>query len=153
MKRYRFSLLAMLIAVVSFATFSYAQMGMMWGGSGGWGRNGAYCGMYNSGTIETLTGEVAAVEKFVPYRGMSHGVRIILKTDKETVNVHLGPLWYIERQDFKIEPKDKITVKGSVITFDGKKSIMASEVKKGDEILKLWDDRGYPFWSGGRGWR
>jgi hypothetical protein len=50
----------------------------------------------------------------------------------------------------KIEPKDKVEVTGSRITFDGKPAIIAAEVKKGDEALKLRDDNGFPVWSGWR---
>jgi hypothetical protein len=152
MKKNNFIFLTSVLVFLSVASFSYAQMGMMWGGSDGWGRGGAYCGMYNTTTIETISGEVINIDKFAPYKGMSQGVRITVKTDKETVSVHLGPLWYLEKQDFKLEAKDKITVKGSVINFNGQKAIMATEVKKGDSTLRLWDDRGYPLWSGCCGW-
>jgi len=81
---------------------------------------------------------------------MSAGVHMTLKTDKETISVQLGPSWYIENQDVKIEAKDKVEVKGSRITFDGKPAIIAAEVKKGDEVLKLRDDNGFPLWSGWR---
>ena len=75
---------------------------------------------------------------------------MILKTDKETISVHLGSSWYIENQDIKIELKDKVEVKGSRITFEGKPAIIAAEVKKGNEILKLRDEKGFPVWSGWR---
>jgi hypothetical protein len=81
---------------------------------------------------------------------MSGGMHMNVKTDKETVSVHLGPSWYMENQDVKLEPKDKVEVKGSKITFDGKPAIIASEVKKGDDTLKLRDDSGYPVWAGWR---
>ena len=48
----------------------------------------------------------------------------------------MGPGWFIENQDIKIEPKDKVEVKGSRITFEGKPAIIAAEVKKGDEYTK-----------------
>ncbi len=81
---------------------------------------------------------------------MSAGIHMNVKTDKETVSVHLGPSWYLENQDLKIEPKDKVEVKGSKITFEGKPAIIASEVRKGDEVLRLRDDAGFPVWSGWR---
>lgn len=152
MKTFKMSFLLSVFIIFISAGFSYAQMGMMWQGSGGWGKGSSYCGMFDNSSIETFTGEVVSVDKFTPLRGMSNGVRLMVKTDKETVYVHLGPMWFIEKQDLKIEPKDKITVKGSKIVFDGKKTIMATEIKKGSEVLKLWDDRGYPLWSG-HGWR
>jgi hypothetical protein len=81
---------------------------------------------------------------------MGAGVHMILKTGKETISVHLGPGWYLENQDVKIEAKDKVEVKGSKITFGGTPAIIAMEVKKGDEVLKLRDDAGYPVWAGWR---
>lgn len=39
---------------------------------------------------------------------------------------------------------------GSRISFEGNPAIIAAEVKKGDEVLKLRDEKGVPFWSGWR---
>jgi len=83
-------------------------------------------------------------------KGMSYGVHILLKTAKETISVHLGPGWYIDNQDIKIVPKDKIEVKGSRVSFEGKPALIAAEVKKGDEVLMLRDSNGFPAWSGWR---
>lgn len=138
------------ILVLMFATESFAQRGMNWRGSGGWGMGTQYGRMYNTKTVETIVGEVTDVERITPTKGMSYGVHLTLKTDKETVSVHLGPGWYIENQDIKIEPKDKIKVKGSRITFEGKPVIIAAQVTKGKEILELRDENGFPFWSGWR---
>lgn len=47
-------------------------------------------------------------------------------------------------------PGDKVEVTGSRITFQDKPAIIAAEVKKGDEILKLRDGNGFPAWAGWR---
>ncbi len=106
--------------------------------------------MYDPRTVETITGEVVSIDQFTPVRGMYYGIHLMLKTDKETVSVHLGPGWYIENQDIKIEPKDKVEVKGSRITFAGKPAIIAAEVKKGEQIFTLRDKNGLPAWCGWR---
>jgi hypothetical protein len=144
--------LAAVIALLFAATESLAQRGpgMMWRGSGGWGPGTPYNRMYDPKTIETVSGEVVSLSQITPNKGMAAGVRMTLNTGKETVSVHLGPSWYLENQDVKIEPKDKVEVKGSKITFGGKPAIIAMEVKKGDEVLKLRDDDGFPVWSGWR---
>ncbi len=41
-------------------------------------------------------------------------------------------------------------VRGSRITFKGKPAIITAEVKKGDQILRLRDENGFPVWSGWR---
>jgi hypothetical protein len=123
---------------------------MMWRGSGGWGPGTQYNRMYDPKAMETISGEVISVDRITPAKGMSGGVHMNVKTDKETISVHLGPSWYLENQDVKIEAKDKVEVKGSRISFGGKPAIIAAEVKKGDEVLKLRDDAGFPVWSGWR---
>jgi len=144
-----------LIAVVTMlALFSdtevLAQKGAMRQGGGGWGAGTAYGRMYNSQTVEIIIGEVISVDKITPAKGMSYGIHAVIKTDKETISVHLGPGWYIENQDMIIEPKEKVEVKGSRITFEGKPAIIAAEVKKGDKVLVLRDASGFPAWSGWR---
>jgi hypothetical protein len=129
---------------------SSARQGLMWKGSGGWGMGSSYNRMYDSKTVESIRGEVAGVDTITPAKGMSTGVHLTLKTVKETVSVHLGPAWYIENQDIKIELKDVVEITGSRITFEGKPAILAAVVKKGDEILRLRDGSGIPVWSGWR---
>jgi hypothetical protein len=129
---------------------SFAQRGMRWRGSGGWGPASTYNRMYDPKTVETIRGEVVSVDTMTFGKGMSYGIHLMVKTDKETVSVHLGPGWYILNQDMKIEPKDRIEVKGSRITFEGKPAIIAAEVRKGEDLMKLRDDNGFPVWSGWR---
>jgi hypothetical protein len=144
-----------LVAVVSIvltAAIAFAQpmKGPGWRGSGGWGTGTPYQRMYNPATVETTSGTVESVDKITPMRGMYYGIHLQLKTDKETISVHLGPGWYIERLDTKIEKGDNIHVKGSRVTMMGKPAIIAAEVKKGDSVLKLRDENGFPIWAGWR---
>ena len=106
--------------------------------------------MFDPKTVETIHGDVVSVDLITPMKGMGGGVHMIVKTDKETLSVHLGPEWYITRQDTSIEPKDVVQVTGSRVTFEGNPAIIASEVKKGDETLVLRDASGVPMWSGWR---
>jgi hypothetical protein len=138
------------ILMVVFTAESSAQRGMKWRGSGGWGMGSNYSRMYDPKTVETVIGEVIAVDKITPAKGMSYGIHLMLRTDEETISIHLGPGWYLENQDIKIELKDKAEIKGSRITFEGKPAIIAAEVKKGEEVLNLRDENGFPTWSGWR---
>lgn len=131
-------------------TDSFAQREVRWRGSSGWGPRSKYGRMYNPETVETISGEVERVDKITPMKGMYYGIHLILKAEKEEISIHLGPGWFIENQDIRIESKDKIEVKGSRITFQGKPAIIAAEVKKGEDILKLRDEKGFPVWSGWR---
>ena len=143
--------MATLVGVASVAAAQPAPgRGIKWHGSGGWGMDSQYTRTYDVKAVETVSGTVVRVERITPMRGMSAGVHMILKTDAGEVSVHLGPAWYIERQDVKLAPGDMVQVKGARVTFQGKPAIIAAEVKKGDEILPLRNDAGVPVWSGWR---
>jgi len=106
--------------------------------------------MYNPATVETISGEVVNIEQITTMKGMDAGIHLQLKTDQETIAVHLGPAWYINRLDDHIEKGNTIEVKGSRVTVAEKPAIIAAEVKKGDALLHLRDARGIPVWSGWR---
>jgi|UniRef100_A0A7V6A0Z0 hypothetical protein len=152
MKLVRFISLTGILTLVLAVTAAWAQPGMGMGrGQGrGWGAGDPYSRMYNPQTVETLSGEVVSLEKFAPGRRMSYGVHFTLKTDKETIAVHLGPSWYVEKQPVTIAQGDKVEVTGSRITYQGQPAIVAAEVKKGGQVLKLRDANGVPAWAGQR---
>ena len=149
MRKFAIAVTILSISGLLLTTDAFAQ-GMRWRGGGGWGPGGQYGRMYDPKTVETVSGEVTSVQQMTPMKGMGPGVHLTLKTDKETVDVHLGPAWYIERQDIKIAAGDKIEVKGSRITYQGKPAIIAAEIHKGDEVLVLRDANGIPMWAGWR---
>ena len=143
-------LIMLTVTVLASASESIAQRGMGKGGPRGWEPGNQYCLVYKPDTTETISGEVVSVEKTAPKKRMFYGVHLKVKTGEKTVSVHLGPGWYIENQGIIIEPEDKVEITGSKVTFDGEQVIIASEVKKGDEVLKLRDGNGIPAWSGWR---
>lgn len=143
------TLMALLLISACATTISAAPW-HGWRGSGGWGAQGAYQRLYNPATVETVKGEVTAVERISPLKGMGAGIHLQLKTEKATIPVHLGPAWYIERLDTRIDKGDDIEVEGSRVTVAGKPAIIAAQVKKGGAVLTLRDARGIPVWSGWR---
>jgi hypothetical protein len=151
MKKFgRFISLIGILTLILAATAAWAQPGMGPGGGqgGGWGAGDAYSRMYNPKTVETLSGEVVSVDKFTPGKRMSYGVHFTLKTEKEAISVHLGPSWYMEKQGMAFAQGDKVEVTGSRITYEGQPTIIAGEVRKGGQILKLRDAAGVPAWAG-----
>jgi hypothetical protein len=146
----KISTIVTMIGILSLlmAAAGWAQPGM---GAGGGGPRVHYGTMWEPKTVETLSGEVVAVDKYVPGRGgTSYGLRLSLKTEKETIAVILGPAHYIEEQHIKFAANDKIEVKGSKMSIQGRPTLIAQEVKKGDQVLKLRDDKGAPLWTGPR---
>ena len=60
---------------------------------------------------------------------MSGGVHLVVKTDKGDVGSTSVPsgIW---NQDVKIEPRDKVEIKGSRVTLQGQPALIAAEVRR-----------------------
>jgi hypothetical protein len=137
-----FFVLAAAAAVLALALpgESFAQRGM----------GGGYGGKYDPQTVETVSGEVISVDKVAYGRRGYYGVHLLLKTDKGDLSVHLGPSWFVGRQTVKIAVHDAIEVTGSKVTYGGKPALIAAEIRKGGETLRLRTAEGLPLWRGGR---
>ena len=115
------------------------------GGSGQHNRN-----YYDLKNIETLNGRVVSIDTYPSPRGSSQGIHLLLNTGQETVEVHLAPSWYLEDQNFEIIPKDQVTIIGSRINRNGEAEIIAGQIKKGNETVRLRDENGLPLWRRGQ---
>ena len=146
----KLNVVSLILIMLSVAALAVAQPWQGWKGSGGWGMQGGYHRMYDPSKAETVSGEVVSVEQVMPMKRMGAGIAIKLNTGKETLIVHLGPMWYIERQDMKIAAGDKVEIKGVKAMRMGQDIFIAGEVKKGSEVLKLRDESGIPLWAGAR---
>ncbi len=140
MKTGKFYLAAALVLL--FAGNIYSQ--------NGWGPGSSYNRMYDTKTVETISGSVISIDQILPDKNMSVGIHLLLNTVNGNVSIHLGPAWYIDNQDIQIIKGDNVSVTGSKVTYNGDQVIIAKEVIKGDQLLKLRDENGYPLWSGWR---
>ena len=104
---------------------------------------------YNVNTVQILKGQVVRVDRISSGKNSS-GIHLLIKTDKDTIPVHVGPEWYLSKQNVQFNVDDKIEVKGSKIIYNNSPAIVAGEIKKGTSTLVLRDANGYPLWSGGR---
>ena len=104
MKKYLLSLIALsMIVLAAMSSDSFAQRGNKGQGkSNGWNSGSQYNRLYDKTTVETISGEVTAVETFTPLKGMRGGIHVMLKNEKETISIHLGPSWYLDKKEIKI---------------------------------------------------
>ena len=108
--------------------------------------------LYNPQAVETLTGNVAAVNRHASKKaGKPARVTMVLQTNQGAVKVHLGPAKYFDQQALKLGPGDQVEVKGVRISRAKAPAFIAGEVRKGDQVLKLRDDAtGRPLWLKGK---
>ena len=157
------SIVVAAVAVLAVSTAVIAQPWQGWKDCGGWCReNGGGPGgpggpgrgagrMYDPAKAETVQGEVTAVEKIGGGRKMGPGIGLKLKTASGELVVHLGPQWYIEQQgEVPIKAGDTVEVKGVKASRGGLDFMLAGEVRKGGDVLRLRDESGVPLWAGWR---
>ena len=102
---------------------------------------------YDPKTVETVQGKVLSVEKTNLLGQRGHGVHLTLQKGAATITVNLGPASYLAKQTVQIGANDAITVTGSLVMMNGKPALIAAQIKKGDDVLKLRDANGIPAWS------
>ena len=139
--------LPLMAAVLLGIPSAEAQSRMRWSGSGGWAANADHVRAFNPGSLVSVPGMVDRVETFRPRRGADPGVRILLRIANEIRPVILGPRWFVEKQDIRIEPGDEVTVTGSAVLFNDESLILATSVSSGGNVLRLREPDGTPLWS------
>ena len=101
---------------------------------------------YDASTEITLTGTVQDV--LHPQMGQMKGTHLLLKTETEMIEIHVGPSNFVSSKGFTFAKGDSIQVLGSKVTIDGKEALIAREVTKDSKTLTLRDKTGRPLWAG-----
>jgi hypothetical protein len=98
------------------------------------------------------SGKVAQVLTETLADSMHPGMAVLMDTKtRGQVHVHLGPVWYLERQEFELKPGDEVRVKGMCEKEkDGKLRVIAYELTRGEYTLHLRDAQGRPNWEAWR---
>jgi hypothetical protein len=138
----------------------FAPMGYSYsGGYGGYfgnpmpsgpGREDPYKKLFDPKTIKTISGQVMKVDQ-TPQPGFGMEMRLIVFIGKKDIlPVYLGPGLYVvgpgQAKRFKLG--DKVTVSGSQVIVGGEPFMIATTVKRGNEVLRLRDKDGTPEWVG-----
>jgi hypothetical protein len=104
---------------------------------------------YDPKTVETLEGEVTAVD--FTAKGCCGdrmgGTHITLKTSTASIMVYAGPSTYLEDK-ITLTKGDVLEVTGSRVVSGEKPVIIARSLKKGEITVTLRKDNGTPMWAG-----
>lgn len=111
--------------------------------------SGSRAPRYDAATEITVKGSVEAVKQWTGTQGWN-GTHLRLKTDKETLDVHVGPSWFLAKNDISFANGDQIEVTGSKVKFGNADALLAREITKGTTKLVLRNEKGFPLWSRGR---
>lgn len=82
-----------------------------------------------------------------PQQQLAQVAVILVQGGKDPIQVALAPTWYLEQHGFHLTPDEPLTVTGRTVETDGKPRIIATEVTRGSQTLKLRDETGRPLWE------
>ena len=145
----RKSIVTAVLAAIPLAAPLEAQgrgMGATRAGMPGCAAGTSFC-LYDTTTVATMKGDVISVDTMGAGR---MGVRLQVRSGKETVAVHLGPAWVLERDGLKLKPGDRVEIVGSRVQFAGSPAVIARTVTKAGKTVTLRDRAGIPLWTVGR---
>lgn len=95
--------------------------------------------------LERVSGTVIKVDNISQPNRSWTGMHLSLRTIDQVLDVMLGPSDYIESQGVSLQAGDRVTVSG---VRTGTSGMIAYEVQKGDQILRLRTESGVPLWAG-----
>lgn len=116
--------------------------------------------MFDPNTVTTISGEIVSVDQITNPRRNSQnsqnnntqnnhqGIHLTLKSGGETIDVHVGPSWYLAKENMVLTAGDQITIKGSQVSQNNRSFFIAQEITKGNQVLILRDKDGIPLWRG-----
>jgi hypothetical protein len=99
---------------------------------------------YDAKNEVTLKGTVDDIKE-VP--GPLEGVHLVLKSDTETILVHVAPDKFLKEMDTSFNKGDVLEIVGcKVKDADGSDELLARQITKANNELMLRDKKGTPIW-------
>ena len=115
--------------------------------------------LYDVQTEVTVTGTVEAITTMdcmamsenhrAMQRGMMHdgpGRHVTLRTATGTLEVHLGPAAYLDRENILLREGDPLEIVGSKVMMGPHEVLLARQLRRGEQSWTLRDDDGTPRW-------
>jgi hypothetical protein len=72
--------------------------------------------------------------------------QLLLKTDTDTVRIHLGPTAFLDENKVEIRKGDTLEVTGSRVRIGDSQVVLAREIRKSNHAWTLRDAAGEPLW-------
>lgn len=100
---------------------------------------------YDLSTETMVSGSIADIQHY--QRGRAGSIHLVLKSDKGTIDVRVGPSAYVASQGFVFAKGDALQVFGSRVTIGTDSAIIAREITRDGKKLILRDATGRPLWA------
>jgi hypothetical protein len=105
------------------------------------GRSPGASERYDQDEVKTINGTVTKVD---------HPYATLKAEDGKEYQVHMGPLWYWQREKLELKPNVKAQIKGEVEEVKSAYHLYPWEIVQDGKTMALADEDGVPSWAGGR---
>jgi DNA/RNA endonuclease YhcR with UshA esterase domain len=102
---------------------------------------------YDATKEVTLSGIIEEVKEMTFGRSGRTATGIMLKTEKETLEIRLAPAEFLAEQKLTLAKGDKVQVTGAKMTFREREVFRVREIKKGEQAVALLDKDGRPLFA------
>jgi len=92
--------------------------------------------------VQTIEGEITDV---------NHPIAKMKGDDGKEYDVHMGPFWYWDQNQYKLQHKVRARIKGEVKEVQGQYEFYPWEIVQDGKTMTFADDNGVPNWSKGKG--
>ena len=106
----------------------------------------AYMVLFDPSRIDVIEGTIIRLHQVPQPKVWLTSVRALVRTRQGEVSVELGPAWFIDNQELHLAVDDRISITGSRVKAHGVESLVALEVRRGHEALRLRSNDGTPVW-------
>lgn len=106
--------------------------------------------LYNSATVDTITGIIKNVDVVNSGYGRFPGTLLTLKDTKPTVKILIAPVWYLTDLNVQIKKDEAIKIIGSRVTYLNEQLIITKEMLYKNETYTIRNESGIPVWAGRR---
>lgn len=113
----------------------------------------SYARLGSQSQAQELTGEIEGIETVSPGgRDMGPGMVLRLRSrdqTRQTARIHLGPYWFVEENMPGLRVGQQVQVRGAPEDWGGQQVLLASELSRNQQRVRLRDGHGRPQWAGG----
>lgn len=106
----------------------------------------SYLLQFDPQKMGTLEGTVVRLHQVPNTKVWLTSLNALVRTSEGDVNVELGPSWFLDNQELHLAVDDKISVSGSRVKPSGVDTMIATDVRRGNDVLHLRGEDGTPVW-------
>lgn len=100
---------------------------------------------FEKSTLTTVVGTVTAVAEHDGAMG-PHGIYVVVEAKNGAFTAHVAPADFLKEFGITFKAGDHVEVTGSVVTQDGVRVILVTQIKKERDTLRVRLDDGTTVW-------